>query len=94
MEAVASQFKELVESANRILVTSHISPDPDAVCATLLVGRTLKLNFSDKEIRMVLEEKPSRDLLFLAGGKDVLGQETDVVFHDEIGHGRKVRRGH
>ena len=71
MEAVASQFKELVESANRILVTSHISPDPDAVCSVLLTGLSLKLNFPDKDVELVLEENPSRDISFLDGYQDI-----------------------
>ncbi len=59
------KFKELIENFDRILVTSHISPDPDAISSTLLLGRTLKENHPDKDIRMVLEEKPGAELSFL-----------------------------
>lgn len=58
-------FKELVDSTERILITSHISPDPDAVSSVLLLGTTLQQNFPDKQTQMVLEEKPARDLSFL-----------------------------
>jgi phosphoesterase RecJ-like protein len=51
-------LKKLIEISSRILITSHISPDPDAVSSLLLMGTTLKLNFPDKNIEMVLEEEP------------------------------------
>lgn len=60
-----NQFKKLIEESKRILITSHISPDPDAVASVLLLGTTLHLNYPDKSIKMVLEEKPDRDLSFL-----------------------------
>lgn len=61
----AAALKELIESGDRILVTSHISPDPDAVSSILLLGTTLKQNFPGKQIVMALEESPTRDLSFL-----------------------------
>ena len=64
-------FKNLIQNSKRILITSHISPDPDAISSVLLLGRTLKTNFNDKEIQMVLEEKPARDLSFLAGFDEI-----------------------
>jgi bifunctional oligoribonuclease and PAP phosphatase NrnA len=60
-------LKQLIEDSQRILITSHISPDPDAVSSVLLLGRTLKSNYPDKETRMILEEKPSRNIDFLEG---------------------------
>jgi len=65
MEPKAQLFNKLINSAHRILITSHISPDPDAVCSILLLGTTLKANFPDKKVEMVLEEKPEIDLAFL-----------------------------
>jgi len=60
------KFKQLIDDAERILITSHISPDPDAVASVLLLGETLKLNFPDKSVAMVLEEEPD-GLDFLNG---------------------------
>jgi len=68
---LTQQFQSLVKAANRILVTSHISPDPDAVCSVLLMGRTLQANFPDKQIQMVLEENTSQDLSFLGGYSEI-----------------------
>ena len=63
----AKNFEKLVDEAKKILITSHISPDPDAVSSVLLMGMTLKLNYPDKQVEMVMEEKPARDLAFLEG---------------------------
>jgi bifunctional oligoribonuclease and PAP phosphatase NrnA len=57
----------LIKSSKSILITSHISPDPDAVCSTLLFRQTLEANFPDKKVSAVLEEKPNRDVSFLNG---------------------------
>ncbi len=65
------ELKELIESSKNILITSHISPDPDAVSSTLLLGRTLKHNYPDKQVEMVLEESPSKDLGFLTDYQEI-----------------------
>lgn len=61
------KLSKYIRDAKRLLITSHVSPDPDAVSSVLLLGRTIKLNFPEKQVRMVLEEIPIRDLSFLAG---------------------------
>jgi len=76
------ELKNLIENSNRILITSHISPDPDAVCATLLMGTTLRLNFPDKSVQMVLEEEPNRDLSFLTGFGDLRFEDVLAVAQD------------
>ncbi|MEX2007016.1 MAG: DHH family phosphoesterase [Candidatus Saccharimonadales bacterium] len=75
-----TKFEALIEQSERILATSHISPDPDAVCSVLLLGTTLKVNFPGKKVHMVLEENPSKDLAFLTGYDDVqFGPITDEL---------------
>lgn len=64
------KFKQLLEKSQRILITSHISPDPDAIASVLLLGTTLKQNFPQKDVLMVLEEEPE-GLDFLAGYQDI-----------------------
>ncbi|MGA3150179.1 MAG: DHH family phosphoesterase [Candidatus Saccharimonadales bacterium] len=66
------KFKQYIDTAERILITSHISPDPDATASVLLLGTTLQLNFPDKKIRMVLEEKPE--------GLDFLNGYDQLIF--------------
>jgi len=64
------KFMQLVESSQRILITSHISPDPDAISSVLLLGTTLGQNYPNKQIGMALEEEP-QGLDFLSGYKDI-----------------------
>ncbi|MDB5161293.1 MAG: phosphoesterase RecJ domain protein [Candidatus Saccharibacteria bacterium] len=71
MEDQIFQLKKLLEDAENILVTSHISPDPDAVCSSLLIYLAIKTNYPDKKIKLVLEEKPSNDLSFLQGYEQI-----------------------
>lgn len=66
------KFAELVQSSQNIVVTSHISPDPDAVASSLLLAETLKLNFPDKKITLALEDQPAQNLNFLHGFGDIV----------------------
>lgn len=70
MNEEIKKLKELIEASSKILVTSHISPDPDAVSSLLLFGQTIKLNYPDKSIGMILEE-PSLEAEFLKGYGDI-----------------------
>jgi bifunctional oligoribonuclease and PAP phosphatase NrnA len=63
------KLRGLIDSSQRILITSHISPDPDAVSSSLLLYHILKTNFPNKETVLVLEEEPTQDLKFLEGYK-------------------------
>lgn len=72
------EIKNLISAAGRILITSHSSPDPDAVCSTLLLGLTLQTNFPDKSIRMVLEEQPARSIDFLPGYPEIVFEKLDT----------------
>ncbi len=71
MSEEIKKFGKLINGAKSILVTSHISPDPDAVCSLLLMGTALSRNYPDKRISMVLEDEPL-GLDSLAGYKDIL----------------------
>jgi phosphoesterase RecJ-like protein len=67
IQNAADNLKVLINKSSRIVVTSHIAPDPDAASSTLLLGRTLKENFPGKKVAMVLEEEPLTDISFLVG---------------------------
>lgn len=79
------EFKKLIDQSDKILVTSHISPDPDAFCSTLLLGNTLKLNYPAKKVATSLEELPV-GLGFLDGASEVenesLLQKTQTMEPD------------
>ena len=57
----------LIKNAQRIFITSHVSPDPDAICSVLLLRNTLVENFPEKKVLVYLEEKPAKDVSFLSG---------------------------
>jgi phosphoesterase RecJ-like protein len=67
---MSDKFKQYIDDAERILITSHVSPDPDAVASVLLLGTTLELNFPNKKIEMILEEEPE-GLNFLNGYEQI-----------------------
>lgn len=71
MDAQVEKFQQLFKPAEKILITSHISPDPDAISSVLLLGRTLKVNYPEKQISMVLEEQPAGPLDFLDGYSEI-----------------------
>jgi phosphoesterase RecJ-like protein len=59
-----TKLKEFLEKANKVLITSHISPDPDAICSALLLGTTIEENYPNKQVLINFEESPE-DLEFL-----------------------------
>lgn len=67
----AEIFKDLITSAKTILITTHVSPDPDAIASVLLMNTTLKLNFPDKQITASSEDSPE-GLDYLEGHDQLL----------------------
>jgi phosphoesterase RecJ-like protein len=65
------QLKVYIENSEKILITSHLSPDPDALASALLLGEILESNYPDKRVLVVLEEKPNKDLSFLKGYENI-----------------------
>lgn len=51
-----NKLLEQIKRSEQILITSHISPDADAVSSLLLMGTTLIANFPSNNIEMVMEE--------------------------------------
>jgi phosphoesterase RecJ-like protein len=64
------KLRNLINDAQNILITSHISPDPDSVSSLVLMGSTLKLNYPKKTVSMTLEEEPI-GLDFLNGFENI-----------------------
>lgn len=54
------EFKKLVDESGSILITSHLGPDADAVSSVLLLGKTLRTNYPDKNISLGLEEEAAQ----------------------------------
>lgn len=81
MDENAQKLKELIEASERILITSHIGPDGDAVSSSLLLHKTLSLNYPEKKIHLSLEEKPY-GLDFLPGASELEPQPLINVLED------------
>lgn len=76
MDENTSKFRQLIEAANRILVITHVGPDPDAFTSLLLMGTTLEKNFPRKHIMMASEEQTG-DLSPLSGYQEIRLQRLE-----------------
>jgi len=92
------KLKELIDKSSKILITSHVSPDPDSICSILLLGLSLQENFPDKNISMVSEELPD-NLNYLHGFDKILTQPLNkavegkdlIIIVDAMNFGRCTR---
>ncbi|HEX5447762.1 MAG TPA: DHH family phosphoesterase [Candidatus Saccharimonadales bacterium] len=66
MEADSKKLLTLINGAQNILITSHLGPDADSLCSSLLLAQILNTNFSDKHVIVCMEEE-IRTLVFLDG---------------------------
>lgn len=58
MDEEVNKLKELIETSERILITSHIGPDGDSVSSSLLLYKLIKLNYPNKKVSVSMEEQP------------------------------------
>jgi phosphoesterase RecJ-like protein len=63
------QIRSRLESADRILITSHVRPDGDAVCSVLALGLALKTR--GKNIQMILADGVPSDYHHLQQVKEI-----------------------
>jgi phosphoesterase RecJ-like protein len=61
-----NNLKNVIEAANRILITSHIGPDGDSVSSSILLAKILKTNFDGKAVSVSMEEE-APSLAFIDG---------------------------
>lgn len=64
------QLKQLIESAQHIVITCHLSPDGDAVGSTLALCRVLR-NMG-KDAQVVVPDQVPRSLAFIPGYNDIV----------------------
>lgn len=50
-----TEFRNLIESAKKLLITSHYNPDPDAVGSSLGLYNVLSRTYPEKEFRIVVD---------------------------------------
>lgn len=44
------ELKQLIETSESILITSHLSPDADSLCSDILLYKVLRTNYPDKQV--------------------------------------------
>ena len=70
-QALLNLIADQLKNAQRILVTTHVHPDGDAIGSLLGIG--LALQVLGKEVQMVLDDGIPSNLKFLPGSDQVAG---------------------
>ena len=68
--AEAKSLSNLVAEAENIIITTHMSPDGDAMGSAL--GLAHVLTYMGKTARVVVPDDPSKQLMFLPGAKEAV----------------------
>ena len=71
-----SQVREYIDSHNRFVVTTHMSPDGDAVGSAIAMTRYLRAK--GKQADVVFNDRPGYNLNFIKGVSDCLVYEKNV----------------
>lgn len=69
-EKKIKKLAHLTEGASRIVITTHLSPDGDAMGSSLALSRVLST--IGKDVAVVVPDQPLEQLMFLPGAKDVV----------------------
>lgn len=59
MEVFKKDFFELVEKAEHVVITAHLSPDDDSLGSVMALHEILVVKYPDKDIRIMYSAKPS-----------------------------------
>ncbi len=73
------QFKRILGKSESILITSHTSPDPDALCSSLATYIILKELYPNKKIKINLENPPPNHFNFLKDFDKVEVKPTPIA---------------
>ena len=68
-DVLLEEIRSLITDAQRILVTTHVRPDGDAIGS--LLGLGLSLQVAGKEVQMVLDDVVPASLRHLVGGQQI-----------------------
>ena len=69
-EKKIKHLARLIEGARRIAITTHLSPDGDAMGSSLALARVL--SNTGKDVAVIVPDQPLEQLRFLPGAKDVI----------------------
>jgi phosphoesterase RecJ-like protein len=71
------QIRSRMDGAERVLVTSHVRPDGDAICSVLALGLALKAR--GKQVQMVLADGVPSDYHHLQNFKEIANKSVAPV---------------
>ena len=69
-ERKIKKLARLIDGARRIVITTHLSPDGDAMGSSLAFARVL--SNMGKDVAVIVPDQPLQQLMFLPGAKDVI----------------------
>jgi len=72
------QFREMIQDANSILITCHLSPDGDAIGSTLAMREVLLA--VGKQVYVVTPDAPPQYLMFVPGAKEIVNSRKYADF--------------
>lgn len=78
---LVTQALELIQASHKILITTHMRPDGDAIGSMLGLG--LSLQSAGKDVQMALSDTVPVNMRHLEGSKQV-AQEVDGAFDMSI----------
>ena len=69
-EADIKRLKRLLDESRKIVVTTHMSPDGDAVGSSLAMAAVMTT--LGKDVKVILPDRPLANLMFLPGAKEMI----------------------
>lgn len=72
----------MIDRSRRIVITTHMSPDGDAVGSSLGLAKVLEV--LGKEVKIITPDEPPRNLMFLPGAKEIVVYCRYVKFATEL----------
>ena len=76
------RLHSLIDSANKIVLTAHISPDGDAIGSTLAMRDLLE--GMGKQVHVVTPDAPPESLMFIPGAKEIIAYCRHVDFSKKL----------
>lgn len=78
------EIKREIEKAENIILTAHINPDGDAVGSSLALLLTLKNEYRDKNLRLILQDEIPDTTKFLKYSELIEKYKEDEVYKTEL----------
>jgi len=75
IESFLEAFRQYVQEANSILITSHISPDDDSISSTLGVKHWIEKHYPSKKVQIVYESEVHKRWSVFKGFDDITSDQ-------------------